>query len=100
MRTVADWLDEYGVSHTHPTNKLLHWICVPPIVLSVMGFLWSVPVPASIATISASPSGAWLNWATLVAVFAIVYYAMLSVRLAIGIALAFAVLFAIVQALS
>ena len=36
MRTVTDWLGEYGASHQHPTNKLLHWICVPPIVLAVL----------------------------------------------------------------
>ena len=29
MRTAAEWLDEYGVSHRNPTNELLHWICVP-----------------------------------------------------------------------
>ena len=42
MRTVTEWLGEYGASHQHPTNKLLHWICVPPIVLSVLGLLWSI----------------------------------------------------------
>ncbi len=47
MRSVTDWLGEYGVSHQNPVNKLLHWICVPPIVLAVMGLLWSAPVPAS-----------------------------------------------------
>jgi uncharacterized membrane protein YGL010W len=46
MRGVTEWLSEYGSSHEHPTNKLLHWLCVPPIVLSLMGLLWSAPVPA------------------------------------------------------
>jgi uncharacterized membrane protein YGL010W len=95
MRTVANWLEEYGQSHGHPTNKLLHWICVPPIVLAVMGLLWSIPVPGSFAAI-ASP---WLNWATLIAALAVVYYASLSLRLAVGITVAFVVLFAIVNAL-
>ncbi len=35
-----------ATSHQHPTNKLLHWICVPPIVLAVMGLLWSLQLPA------------------------------------------------------
>jgi len=56
MRTAAEWLGEYGASHENPTNKLLHWLCVPPIVLSVMGLLWSVPVPGAFSV--ASP---WLN---------------------------------------
>ncbi len=95
MRTVNDWLGEYAVSHQNPTNKLLHWICVPAIVLAVMGLLWAAPVPASFA--AALP---WLNWATLVAAATIVYYLLLSPRLALGIALVFAGLLLIVQALS
>lgn len=95
MRTVGEWLGEYGESHANPTNKLLHWICVPPIVLSVMGLLWSVPVPAAFASVSP-----WLNWATLFEVVAFVYYAALSPRLAFGIAVAFVVMFAIVNALA
>jgi uncharacterized membrane protein YGL010W len=94
MRTVANWLEEYGHSHAHPTNKVLHWICVPPIVLAVMGFLSSIPVPSSIAALST-----WLNWATLVAALAVIYYAALSPRLAIGITLAFVALFAVLLAL-
>lgn len=95
MRTVTEWLREYGSSHEHPTNKLLHWLCVPPIVLSLMGLLWSVPVPAGLS--AASP---WLNWASLAAAAAIVYYLVLSPSLALGILAAFVVLLAIVQWLS
>jgi uncharacterized membrane protein YGL010W len=95
MRTVADWLGEYGSSHENPTNKLLHWLCVPPIVLAVMGFLWSLPVPAAFA--AASP---WLNWATLAAAAALVYYFALSPALAAGVLLAFIVLLLVTQGLS
>ena len=95
MRTVTQWLGEYGQSHENPTNKLLHWVCVPPIVLAVMGFLWSLPVPAAFA--AASP---WLNWATLAAAAALVYYFALSPALAAGVALAFIVLLVVTAALS
>jgi uncharacterized membrane protein YGL010W len=95
MRSVTDWLSEYGESHQHPTNKLLHWICVPPIVLAVLGLLWSAPVPAAFAAVSA-----WLNWATLAAAAALVYYLVLSRALAAGVLLAFGALLAIVQALT
>jgi uncharacterized membrane protein YGL010W len=94
MRSVADWLLEYGESHAHPTNKLIHWICVPPIVLAVMGLLWSIPVPPAFAAVSP-----WLNWATLIAALALCYYAALSVSLALGITLVFVAMFAIVSAL-
>lgn len=92
MRTVTDWLGEYGASHTNPTNKLLHWLCVPPIVLSVFGFLWSLPVPEAFA--GASP---WLNWATLSATAALIYYFALSPALALGLLVSFILMLAIVQ---
>jgi uncharacterized membrane protein YGL010W len=87
MRTVSDWLEEYGASHANPTNKLLHWVCVPPIVLAVLGLLWSTPVPA--AFVGVSP---WLNWATLAATVALTYYFALSPALALGVLLTFLVL--------
>jgi uncharacterized membrane protein YGL010W len=92
MRSVSDWLDEYGSSHQHPTNKLLHWICVPPIVLAVMGLLWSVPVPAGFAAISP-----WLNWASIAALAAVLYYLALSVPLAAGVLVAFVLLLALTR---
>jgi uncharacterized membrane protein YGL010W len=95
MRTVTEWLGEYGASHENPTNKLLHWICVPPIVLAVLGFLWSLPVPAAFA--GASP---WLNWATLAAAAALAYYFALSPALAAGMLIGFLLLLLITQALT
>jgi uncharacterized membrane protein YGL010W len=95
MRSVSDWLAEYGASHRNPTNKLLHWLCVPPIVLAVFGFLLSLPAPA--AALRLSP---WANWATLAALAALGYYVALSARLALGVLVAFAALLAIAQALA
>jgi uncharacterized membrane protein YGL010W len=95
MRSVSDWLAEYGASHQHPTNKLLHWICVPPIVLAVMGLLWSLPVPAALAALSP-----WANWATLTSLAALLYYLALSPRLAAGLVLAFAGLLLCTRALA
>ena len=79
MRTVEQWFGEYGESHSHPGNELLHIICVPPIVMTVIGFLWSIPVPDSVAAVSP-----WLNFGTLMVVAAIAYYFTLSVSLGIG----------------
>ena len=94
MRSVGEWLGEYGQSHTNPTNKLLHWICVPLVLFAVLGLLWSLPVPAAFASRSQ-----WLNWATLLALLAFVYYAVLSPALAAGIALAFIGVFVALSAL-
>jgi hypothetical protein len=57
MRTMHQWLDEYGASHRNSTNELIHWICVPAIVMTVQGFLWSIPVPQAFTDLSP-----WLNW--------------------------------------
>jgi uncharacterized membrane protein YGL010W len=94
MRTLSEWLGDYGESHQNATNKMLHWICVPPIVLSIMGLLWSIPVPRAFADLSA-----WMNWATILAALALIYYIALSPALAAGIFIAFTLLLVIVQSL-
>lgn len=95
MRSASAWLEEYGVSHRNATNELLHCICVPAIVLSIIGLLWSLPTPAIFA--HTSP---WLNWATLTMLAALIYYFALAPRLAIGITLAFALMLWIVVQLA
>jgi uncharacterized membrane protein YGL010W len=80
MRTANQWLSEYGESHHNPINEALHWICVPIILWCVLGLLWSAPFPDGVR--SAIPMA---NWATLVSLAAIIYYALLSVPLALGV---------------
>ncbi|HEX3912767.1 MAG TPA: Mpo1-like protein [Steroidobacteraceae bacterium] len=80
MRTAAQWLDEYGSSHRNPANEALHWICVPVILWCVLGLLWITPFPGSIR--AAIPV---VNWATVITLLAVVYYALLSLPLALGI---------------
>jgi uncharacterized membrane protein YGL010W len=80
MRTAEQWLDEYGSSHRNSINEALHWICVPVILWCVLGLLWIIPFPGAIRT--AVP---FANWATLVTLLALIYYALLSLPLALGI---------------
>ena len=87
MRTVEQWFGEYGESHSNPRNELLHIVCVPAIVLTVIGFIWSIPVPAAFSEISP-----WLNWATIVIALAIAYYFTLSMSLGIGAAISLVIL--------
>ena len=75
MRSADEWFQDYGDSHRNPTNKLIHWICVPVIVWSVTALIWAIPSPVE-----------WLNWAVVMAVLAQVWYFALSPRLAIGLA--------------
>jgi uncharacterized membrane protein YGL010W len=82
MRTVEQWLQEYGESHRDSTNKTLHWLCVPVIVVSLVGLLWSLPVPQALREISPL-----LNWGSMVLLVGVLYYFAMSWSLALGMAL-------------
>ena len=77
-RKIDALLEEYGESHQNPTNKAVHWVCVPVIVWCVAALIWSLPVPGFMAGVS------WLNWLTLILAGAVLYYLVMSWRLAIG----------------
>ena len=77
MHTIHDWLNEYGESHKNETNKLIHWICVPAIVFSVLGLLYSIKLPFFWDTHQ-------LNVAMVISVLLLIYYCILSVTLSIG----------------
>jgi uncharacterized membrane protein YGL010W len=95
MRTADQWLDEYGSSHRNPTNEALHWICVPVILWCVLGLLWITPFPSGIRAVMP-----FANWATLISLLAVIYYALLSPRLALGIAPSLALMLWSIDALS
>lgn len=95
MRTIQSWLDEYGESHRNPVNKRIHWVCVPLIMLSALGMLWSLPRPGFFAWISP-----YLNWATLLILVSLIYYFLLSVRLAAGMLLVSFVMILVLEALA
>ena len=68
MRTYNQWMDEYGVSHQNHTNQLIHKICVPLIMLTVVGFLWCLPTPAIFSSVP------YLNWATIFVAACLCFY--------------------------
>ncbi|HEY9030373.1 MAG TPA: Mpo1-like protein [Kangiella sp.] len=68
MRSGQEWIAEYSESHRNPTNKLLHWICVPTIMWTVLAFLWVIPVPD---VMQVHPL---LNWAVIFVAVAQLFY--------------------------
>jgi uncharacterized membrane protein YGL010W len=96
MRSLQSWLDEYGESHRHPTNKLIHWICVPAIMFSILGLLFYLPRPALF-----EPLGPRIgNWAMVAIVLALAWYAVLSWRIALGMAAVTAAMVALMHPLA
>ncbi|SJZ79996.1 Uncharacterized membrane protein YGL010W [Chitinophaga eiseniae] len=77
MKTIQQWLDDYGTSHRNETNKLIHWICVPAIFFSIVGFLYTVRIPLPGTTIV-------ITAAQIALVLLIIYYARMSASLAVG----------------
>ena len=76
MRPIDLLLETYGESHKNATNKLIHWVCVPAIMFSLLTLLFAIPffVERSI----------WANWAFVLLVGAWIYYARLSMTMLIG----------------
>ena len=68
MKTLNSWLEEYSESHQNPTNKKIHWLCVPVISFTVLAFAYSLHYGLALAAVAAS----------------IWFYAQLSTSLAIG----------------
>lgn len=75
MRTINDWFGEYNESHRNATNKLIHWICVPAIVFSVIGMLATIPFPLN---------APYLHWGTVAIAASLLFYFRLSLPVALG----------------
>lgn len=45
MRKIDQLFAEYAESHQNHTNKTIHWICVPLIFWSILGFISLIPAP-------------------------------------------------------
>ena len=78
MRTLSQWLAEYGESHTNETNKVIHWICVPAIFFSITGLLYGIKLPWFIN------GSLQLNVAMIVLLITTVYYLSLSISIGTG----------------
>jgi uncharacterized membrane protein YGL010W len=73
----------YAESHQHPTNEVIHFVCVPVIMFSLLGLVWSVSPIAALVLVAGS----------------LVYYFALSVPLAVGMLLLSAAMVALLSAL-
>lgn len=77
MKTVNQWLEEYGESHKNETNKSIHWICVPAIFFSIIGLLYSIKLPWALYSHT-------INVAIIAILLITLYYLRLSLLLGFG----------------
>jgi uncharacterized membrane protein YGL010W len=78
-RTIDTLLEQYSESHRNPTNELIHVVCVPVIVFTLLGILWSIHPAVAVAASLA----------------ALVYYVKLSRPFAFGMLLMSALMLAV-----
>ncbi|MCU6496392.1 DUF962 domain-containing protein [Rugamonas sp. A1-17] len=82
-RTIDTLLAKYSESHLNPTNEVIHFICVPIIVFTLLGLLWAAHPLLAVAVTLAS----------------LVYYFKLSKPFAVGMLLMSTVMLALLAAL-
>ena len=76
MRNIHDWLDAYGESHQNLTNKKIHWICVPLIMITLLGLLSLIEF-----------KDYNINLSVFLIVLAIIFYIRLSISITLGMSL-------------
>jgi uncharacterized membrane protein YGL010W len=78
-RNIDTLLARYSESHRNPTNELIHFVCVPVIVFSLLGILWSLHPVVALAAVA----GAMWYYLQLSKPFAVGMLAMAILMLAI-----------------
>ena len=79
MRKIDQLFAEYAESHQNQTNKFIHWICVPLIFFTIVGFISLIPAPHFCA-----PYFGCISVASIVALFLVtIFYFTLSWRISL-----------------
>ncbi|WP_137174741.1 DUF962 domain-containing protein [Massilia sp. HP4] len=82
-RDIDVLLARYAESHRNPVNELIHFVCIPAIVFSLLGILWAVHPVVALLVVAA----------------ALVYYVKLSRPFALGMAAMAAVMLGLLNML-
>lgn len=78
MRTLDQFLNEYGKTHRNKTNQRIHLVCVPVILASTLAFGW--PINAAMLGVQAAWASA-VNVATVASVvLMLLFYARLGIK--------------------
>lgn len=88
MRTLNDWLNLYAESHQNPTNILIHKVCVPTIMFTILAMLWQVPVPVI-------GNAAWI-----LAVVSLLFYVRISLVMTLGMTIQAGLMLALIHTMT
>ena len=75
VKDIYQWINDYGVSHQNPTNKKIHWVCVPVIMFTLLGLL---------SLVKFNMGGFKINLAYIFIALAWLFYLRLSIKISIG----------------
>ncbi|WP_255478728.1 Mpo1-like protein [Rufibacter sp. XAAS-G3-1] len=78
MAAIQHLLDVYAESHRNGTHKLIHLLCVPAIMTSLVSLIWAIQVPEFFQNLLFV-----FNWGILFVLLRMAYSVALS-RLALG----------------
>lgn len=93
---MQEWFDAYGESHRNPINKLVHWICVPAIFLSLIGLLSQLPFP-SLVLGGQTAGDPYQHWGSAVILIGLIFYFRTSAGMALGMLVVSAIVLFIVS---
>lgn len=81
--TIQNWFDKYAESHQNPTNKLVHWVCVPAIFFTLIGLASQLNF-SSILGLEESFLANYFHFGSIIILLGILFYIRLSIPITIG----------------
>jgi len=95
QRPIDVIIDQYDSFHQKPANRVINYFCIPLLVFSIVGFVWSLPFP-QLKFLGAYIS--YLNWGSFLIAFSVYYYMRLSPVISyIVLLILFALIYGIIQ---
>ena len=68
MKSLENYINEYSESHQNRVNRLIHKVCVPAILFSILGIIKAIPVPIAWPL--------WLDWSSVLIILILIYYSL------------------------
>jgi len=84
MRKIDVLLDAYGANYQTDLSRKIHYMCLSAILFGFLGLVYSIPVYRLFTSIFEPSVTKHINLASVLVVFATLYYLSLSIKLAVS----------------